>query len=541
MDIDETTDPSDFYGLFSRGIATKNNNVYVYGCNRNTVNSVRDYKLYDATQNNNPTEKINFTYGGTGFISCLTKYDENGQVIWAAKITGTDVIANSVTTAGSFITTDLNENVYILGQFGNRETEIVFYDAIFNNSETPTERWTLTRSGGDVNLFIAKYNKDGILQWTSKAATTSNQVTIGFGIACNDTAVYVTGLFRATTNFFDGIPADPTDPAWSMTAVGVSDSFIAKYNLGGTLQWTTKIGSAATDNGRGIVVTNSSIYFTGIYLQNVNIYNTTDNDDDPMTVIATISKSGSQVNSLVAKYNTNGELQWVNKITGDYAFNADITLDTEENIYVIGQIDGSNATLYDAKTGTPGVTPAGDWDPNVSRWNIVYGVSAIAYLAKYNSSGILQWTSKADNVEAFNINSFTSVITDTNNNVFVALLYNVTQSTTLYDGREGNPDVSRWNINSLETTGTSSILKYSSGGILQWSTLLTSTSPSLDSCAIDDNNNILACGSYFEDANVYEVNTTSGQPDATPVITYDDTESYQGIVIKYNPEGQIII
>ena len=111
----------------------------------------------------------------------------------------------------------------------------------------------------------------------------------------------------------------------------------------------------------------------------------------------------------------------------------------------------------------------------------------------------------------------------------------------LYDGKEGNPDVSRWNISSLETTGTSSILKYSSGGILQWSTLLTSTPPGLDNCAIDNNNNILAAGFYFKDANVYEVNTESGQPDTTPVITYDDTESYQGIVIKYNPEGQIIV
>ncbi len=534
--IGETTIPDDKAGLFTKDITTKNNNVYAYGCNT----AGEQYKVYNASQNNNPTEKINFIYDGVGLISCLTKYDENGQVIWSAKITGTDVIGADVASVGSFITTDLNENVYILGQFGDRETEIVFYDAIFNNSETPTQRWTLTRSGDDVNLFVAKYNKNGILQWTSKAATTTNQFTIGFGIACNDTDVYITGVFRATTDFFNGESGDPVTPAWSMTSIGSSDSFIAKYDLNGTLQWTTKIGSSSIDNGRGIVVTNSSVYFTGIYVDDFDIYNAT--NDDPTTIIATITNSnpGSAINSLVVKYNTNGELQWVNKITGDFAFNTTIALDTEENVYVIGQISDSNATLYDSKTGTPGVTPPGDWDPDVSRWDIVYGVSEIAYLAKYNSSGILQWTAKADNVEA-NSNAFTSVSTDSNNNVFVTLNFRLKQSTTLYDGKEGDPDVSRWNINSTEALGTASILKYSSDGILQWSTLLDGTDVALDNCVIDNNDNILACGLYFKDANIYEVNTTSGQPDTTPVIVYNDTESYQGIIIKYNPEGQIIV
>jgi hypothetical protein len=121
-------------------------------------------------------------------------------------------------------------------------------------------------------------------------------------------------------------------------SIGSYDGLIAKYNSSGTLQWQRTLGYASTlDAINAIAVTSTG----AIYI------------------------AGSNTNGgFVAKYNTSGTIQWQREIVDAYGCELDgIALDSSENAYAVGYTDLGNLT------------------PRL-------------ILAKYNSSGTLQWQKK---------------------------------------------------------------------------------------------------------------------------------------------------
>src|SRR5690606_2576073 len=173
-----------------------------------------------------------------------------------------------------------------------------------------------------------KYDPDGLSVWLrlgSNAAQSSDIVTDVDGNS------YVVGSFRNTVSFgaFN----------LSSTSADVNDMFLVKYNAAGTAIWARGGGGVDNDYASGVDVdAQGNIYVTGgfqhsAFFSGINISNFNSGIADVF----------------VAKYNPDGNIQWVNQAGNTYEdAPAKIGVDQQGNSYVGGkfgyEIDfGSNA------------------------------------------------------------------------------------------------------------------------------------------------------------------------------------------------------
>lgn len=282
---------------------------------------------------------------GTGFLdTLLVKYNTRGTIQWQRALTA------SFSDSGYGIGIDSSDNIYITGQ---------------------------TASNGD--LFLVKYNTDGEIQW--QRTLSGANLDTGWAIAFDsDDNVYVAGTTNNGSN---------------------RDGLVAKYNSSGTIQWQKKLYAASgNDDFRAITVDGNN----NVYVAGVSAVSTTSDD------------------FLVVKYDSSGAIQW-QKLLGDSGNRQTalgITHDSSNNIYVSGW------------TGSGSGSAANDF-----------------LIAKYNSSGDVQWQRK---LELPDNNENTAITIDNNNNIYV-----VGSSVTV------SPAPIKYRF---------LIAKYNSSGVIQWVRIL---------------------------------------------------------------------
>src|SRR5262249_43835942 len=106
---------------------------------------------------------------------------------------------------------------------------------------------------------------------------------------------------------------------------GGSDAFLIKLSLGGNNVWTKQIGSSGRERAQSVFADkHGSIYFTGV----------TDG------VVGQVNAGGADV--VVAKYESSGSLDWIRQFgTNLNQEGRGITADTNGNVYVVGNTEGS--------------------------------------------------------------------------------------------------------------------------------------------------------------------------------------------------------
>lgn len=280
-----------------------------------------------ADFNPNPNATNNLTANENDDIF-IAKYTTNGDYQWAFNIGGGN-------DSGLDIALDAAANVYVTGFFGGT--------ADFNPDPNTTDNLT---SAGNEDIFVAKYNSNGLYQWAFNIGGTA--IDKGFGIALDAAAnVYVTGSFEGVTDF------NPSGSTANLFTNGLSDIFVAKYTSSGSFLWARSKGSFDFDSGLDLAVDfAANIYTTGYFL------------DNGVTDI------------FVSKYNSNGDELWEFKIGGlFYNQGTGIAIDTANNIYVTGIFEGT-----------------ADFNPDDSLTNelTTNGVFDI-FVGKYNSNGEYEW------------------------------------------------------------------------------------------------------------------------------------------------------
>jgi hypothetical protein len=160
--------------------------------------------------------------------------------------------------------------------------------------------------------------------------------------------IYVTGRFENSFDF------DPGPAAFILSANGLSDMFISKFDANGNFMWARGLGGPEWDMGNTLEVDAAgNIYVAGIFSDTANFYN------GSPTMVNLISNGLEDISIL--KLNSNGVLVWAKSIGGtgqDYV--ADITVDLSGNIFFIGSY---NFTVdFDPGPGVYGITSAGGWD-----------------------------------------------------------------------------------------------------------------------------------------------------------------------------------
>jgi len=305
--------------------------------------------------------------GSNDFI--IAKYDSSGTLLWERLLGGTTV------DLGYGITADSSDNIIVVGQ---------------TNSD----------GAGTYDSLVAKYNSSGTLQWDRTLGGIGTDVCREVAVDSSDNII-IAGYTNS-----DG--------------AGSYDFLIAKYNSSGTLQWDKTLGGANVEIGYGVAV---------------------DSSDNIIIVGYTSSVGVGNYDAFVAKYNSSGTLQWDRTLGGtlnneNYA----VTVDSSDNIITVGYTNSDGAGNDDV------------------------------LIAKYNSSGTLQWDrtlgGTGDEVGL-------GVTVDSSDNIILT-------GRTASDGEGGNDIL---------------VAKYNSSGTLQWDRTLGGTGNDGGAgVTVDSSDNIIVAG-----------------------------------------------
>jgi hypothetical protein len=236
---------------------------------------------------------------------------------------------------------------------------------------------TLYGSGG-YDIFVEKYNANGVFQWVRKAGGTGRDEVKG--VKCDAAGnVYVCGLFSNGAQF----------GAQTYTTVGNYDAFLAKYDSNGNLVWFRKAGSVLHDIAWSVTIDkNGLIYIAGEF--NASIY---------FGATQLITAGNSDV--FVTCYDASGNVVWA-KRGGGNLFDVARGIGTDGNkLYITGQF-GSTA--------------------NFGAYSVTAADSSDVFFASLSNTGTflnaLSVGGPADGPESLGYESGSAICADTIGNVY---------------------------------------------------------------------------------------------------------------------------
>lgn len=283
------------------------------------------------------------TYYGDGFVA---KYSSTGVFQWAKGLGGPTVYDIALS-----LDTDPAGNVYVGG--------------VFNTSMVVSGSITLT-SITDGTAYLIKYDAAGTVIWAHNYGLAgiagvdcfprSLQVNAGF--------LYVAGFFQGTSNF------NPWGSSTSLTASGVYDFYVAKYDIDGNFIFVRQIiGAGGTDNDEILSLSldaADNIYVSGVTTSGTIIFD----PGSPATSTVLTPGGGSNRDIVIAKFDNLGTYQWGKVIGGsgsDISYGIDVS---SSNLFCTGQFSGTV-----------------DFDPSAAVDNLISAGLNDIFVAKYDLDG----------------------------------------------------------------------------------------------------------------------------------------------------------
>lgn len=327
---------------YSYSIAVKNASVYTTGIFTGTVD-------FDPSGNT-----TNLIADSTDIF--VSKFDTAGNFVWARKMGG-----STSKDVGYSVAVDANENVYVTGVFKGT--------ANFNPSGTALN----LSSAGGLDIFVAKFDASGTLQWAKAMGGSKDDVGYSLTVDANGD-VYTTGWFLNQCNF------NPSGTATNLTAAGTNatfqqfpwDAFITKHSTSGALSWVKQLGGSGYEFGSSIVLdANKNIFLTGMFTGSSA-------DMDPSSGSSANLSSAGGGDIYVAKYDLNGAYVWAKRMGGGGDdWGNSITLDPSGNVLTTGVFQATSD--FDPSGSAADITATGS--------NSVYDI----FISKLDGSGTYVW------------------------------------------------------------------------------------------------------------------------------------------------------
>jgi len=276
----------------------------------------------------------------------LVKFNSSGIRQWGTYFGGTwDEIAYGCKV-------DNSGDVYITGQSSTP-----------TSTDIATPGAHQTTLGGNTDAFLAKFNTNGLLQWSTYYGGTESEVAF---VCTTDGSgnVFIAGASSSTLGIATG------GAHQNVFGGGTSDAFLVKFNSGGVRQWATYYGGSGNESGYGCAADGSgNVYLTGLSTVDVG------------TIIATAgchqASSGGSYDGFLVKFDASGVRLWGTYYGGsgdEYAYGC--AVDGAGNVFFTGYTGSNNGTS---------IATAGSHQSSLSP------ASYDAYLAKFNGSGVRQW------------------------------------------------------------------------------------------------------------------------------------------------------
>jgi Beta-propeller repeat len=325
-------------------------------------------------------------------------------------------------------------------------------------------------SNGQQDIFLAKYSGDGTLLWAVSYGGFGNDG--GNALTINSSGnVVVTGYFEGNVTF-GLIPA---------SSAGAFDVFVLTCgNLSGAVSSVFTVSGTQSEAVQDVAIDGAgSIFITGSFSGTVNF--------------GGISKTSinSNPDAYVAKYNSAGAAQWVATGGGTSSDIAEkIAIDNTGSPIITGRYFGT--TTFGAISYT------------------ALGIDDI-FVAKYNSSGVLQWLQSAG---SFNSDKVYDITTDTAGAIYLTGSYSGTAifGSLLKTSQGSSTDIY--------------LAKYDNGGIPQW--LQSAGSFSNDEArgiAIDASGFVYVTGYFFGGTLFGNINLSSAGNEDMFIAKYNPTTS----------------
>ena len=348
----------------------------------------------------------------------------------------------------------------------------------FNSTNAIVGSVTLTNSGAGYDTFLVKYNSQGQVQWVRQAFGNAND----FGLTV---AVDPSGPIYIAGNFYSDVLTIGAYSVTNSTSSGSADIFIAKLDPNGNVLWLRRAGGDAIDTAFHVAVDGS-----GNLLVTGSFFSTTATFD---TVSLT---GGGDSDMFLAKYDPSGHIIWARRGGGTKADTGyRMAVDSANNCFVTGYFQGS------ATFGTSTVVSAGSFD---------------VYLAKYDSSGNVQWVTSGGGSgtdEGF------AIALDSSGNAYVAGFF--TSASASFGG------------NTIHTAGGNDIfiVKVSPAGSVLWARSAGGSGSDRGfGLAVDSRGNAYVSGFFSSTATFGSISLPSTGAEDLCVIKYDPNGDVQWVV-----------
>jgi hypothetical protein len=227
-------------------------------------------------------------------------------------------------------------HLYLTGSFS--DSSLSFYDVSKNTSIK-----LINYSQGGTNTYISKYDLSGTPLWVSLiGGTVYDQST---SICTDDKYIYLTGYFSNSSLVLYSASHKPLFTLNNYSQGG-TNTFIAKYNLFGSLLWASVIGGTNSDFGNSICTDDKYIYLTGYFSDpSLVLYDASQYPLFTLNNYSNYSEGGA--NTFIAKYDLNGAPIWGTVIGGTNSdFGTSICTD-DNSLYVLGCFSDASLVLYD--------------------------------------------------------------------------------------------------------------------------------------------------------------------------------------------------
>lgn len=326
----------------------------------------------------------------------LVKFNTNGTKQWATYLGGD----------GNKVTVDGNGNVYATG-------------LTYNTSGIAMTGTYM----GNGDAFLSKFNTNGVEQWATYFGGSGYEYSTDIAVDGSG-GVYITGVTNSTDNI-------ATSGSYKTIQQGYNDGFLAKFNSSGTKLWATYYGGTEGDAVQGVSTDkNGDVYIVGSTVSTNGI----------ATAGAEQTFYNGNSDGFLAKFNTNGAIQWgtyVGGIMEDIV--SDLSIDQSGHIYTVGYTTSQNAIA--TIQGTQTVYGGGLHD---------------AFLAQYNSFGTKLW---ATYLGGGGDDNARSIAVDQNGGVYItgptASINGITTSGSsqpIYGGGNGDAFLAKFSFPSSSTT-----------------------------------------------------------------------------------------
>ena len=352
--------------------------------------------------------------------------------------------------------------------------------------------------------FVAKYNSSGVVQWQrSLSDLQAAPATVSNGITVDSSGnVYVAGV---------GLHG---------SGGGTTCLLVYKLDSSGTIQWQYTMVDSANYS--------SSLVNFGITIDNSN----------NLYVVGTAVYGAGVIGCSIYKLNSSGTLQWQKILndssTGKVRFDSfnGVAVDGSGNVYAAGRTTDSSTGLIILQIAKYNSSGALQWQRIVTDTNNYGGESASGVavdgsgnvyivgvindnstyktlIVKYNSSGTVQWNRTLTNDVGGTTQTGDGIIIDSSNYVYVI-------GNGTYSGTKSGMSVSKWD----------------SSGTIQWQRVFASsnTSPtSVGNFITTDNLGNLYFGGYISNNSNVVSTSISKLP-----IDGSKTGSYTGTTFKFD-------